>query len=145
MDLEGGDQGRKKWSEQGTRGLREVEIQRVRESLFFEVWRGSTGVRTGFSNTTPKSMPHLGDKCGAHSGSLFSVELALGQRHTLRSSAQKLGAGSMDYPKMCEVADGQLQHTEVVAQGGSRTTKGNGALPTEHPRGETPETAKEQG
>lgn len=121
-----------------------MEIQRVRESLF-EVWRERTGVRAGFSNTIPKSMPYLGDKCGAHSGSLFSVELALGQRHTLRSSAQKLGAGSMDYPKMCEVADGQLQHTEVVAQGGGRTTKGNGALPTEHARGETPESPKEQG
>ena len=74
--------------------------------------------RVGFSNTTPNSTPHLGDKWGAHSSALLSLELALGQGHTLRSSAEKLGAGSMDYSKMCEVADGQLQHTEVVAQGG---------------------------
>lgn len=75
----------------------------------------------------------LGDKRRAHSGSLLSVELALGQGHTFRGSADKLGAGSMDYPKMCEVAGGQLQHTEVVAQCSGRTSKGNGALPAEHP------------
>lgn len=48
----------------------------------------------------------LSDKWGTHSSSLLSVELALGQGQTLRSKAEKLGAGSMDYPKMCEVADG---------------------------------------
>jgi len=82
----------------------------------------------------------LGDKWRAHSSSLLSVELALGQGHTLRSSAEKLGAGSMDYPKMCEVAGGYLQHTEVVAQGCSRTSKGNRALPAEHTSGERPES-----
>lgn len=61
----------------------------------------------------------LGDKWGAHSRSLLSVELALGQGHTLRSNAEKLGAGPMDYAEMYEVADRQVQHTEVVAQGGS--------------------------
>lgn len=121
-----------------------MEIQRIRKSLFFEVWKGRTGIRTGFRNTTPNSIPHLGDKWGAHSSSLLSVELALGQGHTLRSSAQKMSAGSMDYPKMCEVAEGQLQHTEVVAQGGSRASKRNGALPAEHPKGETPESPKAQ-
>ena len=44
--------------------------------------------RAGFSNTTPNSTPHLGDKWGAHSSALLSVELALGQGHTLRSSAE---------------------------------------------------------
>lgn len=117
-----------------------MEIQRVEEGLFLEIWKERTGLRTGFIN----SMPHLGDKWGAHSSSLLSVELALGQGHTLRSSAKKLGAGSMDYPEMCEVTDRQLQHTEVVAQGGSRASKGNGALPAEHPKGETPESPKEQ-
>lgn len=74
----------------------------------------------------------LGDKWGAPSSSVLSVELAMGQGHTLRSNAEKLGAGSMDYPKMCEVADRQVQHTEVVAQGGSRASKRNGTLPAEH-------------
>lgn len=97
-------------------------------------------MRTGFSNITLNSMPHLGDKWRAHSCSLLSVELALGQGHTLRSSAEKLGAGSMDYPKMCEVAGGHLQHTEVIAQGCSRTSKGNRALPAKHPSGERPES-----
>lgn len=90
-------------------------------------------------------MPHLGDKWEAHSSSLLGVKLALGQGHTLRSSAEKLGAGSMDYPKMCEVTDRQLQHTEVVAKGGSRASKRDGTLPTEHPRGETSESPKPQG
>lgn len=68
----------------------------------------------------------------------------MGQGHTLRSNAEKLGAGSMDYPKMCEVADRQVQHTEVVAQGGSRASKRNGTLPAEHARGETLESPKAQ-
>lgn len=84
-------------------------------------------------------MAHLGDEWGAHSSALLRVELALGQGHTLRSSAEKLGAGSMDYSKMCEVADRQLQHTEVVAQSGRRASKGDRALPVEHPRGEKSE------
>ena len=65
------------------------------------------------------------------------MELALGQGHTLRSSAEQLGAGSMDYSKMSEVAGGQRQHTEVVAQGGRRASKRDGALPAEHSQGET--------
>lgn len=59
-----------------------------------------------FSNTPSNSMPHLGDKWRTHSSSLLGTELAMGQRHTLQASAEKLGAGSMDYPKMCKVADG---------------------------------------
>lgn len=37
---------------------------------------------------------------------------------------------------MSEVAGGQLQHTEVVAQGGRRASKRDGALPAEHSWGE---------
>jgi hypothetical protein len=47
---------------------------------------------------------HLSDKWGAHSSTLFGMELALGQGHTLRGSAEKLGAWSMNHPKMSEVA-----------------------------------------
>lgn len=97
-------------------------------------------MRTGFSNTTLNAMPYLGDKWRAHSSSFLSVELALGQRHTLRSSAEKLGAGSMDHPKMCEVAGGYVQHAEVVAQGCSRTSQRNRALPAEHPSGDGAES-----
>lgn len=115
-------------------------IQRVRE-----VGRGKGGVRTGFSNTTCNLIPHLGDKWGAHASSLLSAELALGQGHTLRSNAEKLGAGPVDYREMCEVADRQVQHTEVVAQGGSRAPKQDGTLPAEHPRGESLQSPKARG
>lgn len=78
---------------------------------------GEEGQRSELGSASPlNSMPHLGDKWRAHSSSLLSVELALGQGHTLRSSAEKLGAGSMDYPKMCEVSGGHLQHTEELEQ-----------------------------
>ena len=105
----------------------------VRTCLLLKVWREKAGGRTGFSNITPNSMPHLSDKWGTHSSTLLSVELALGQGHTLRSSAEKLGAWSMNHAKIREVASRQLQHTEVVAQGGGRASQGNGALPAEHP------------
>lgn len=78
-------------------------------------------------------MPHLSDKWGTHSSALFNLELALGQRHTLRGSAEKLGARSMNHPKMREITGWKLQYTEVVRQGGGRATKWDAALSAEHP------------
>lgn len=75
----------------------------------------------------------LSDKWGTHSSALFNVELALGQGHTLRGSAEKLGARSMNHPKMREITGWKLQYTEVVRQGGGRATKWDGALAAEHP------------
>lgn len=75
----------------------------------------------------------LSDESGAHSSALLSLELALDQGPILRGSAEELGAGPMNHPKMSEVPSGQLQHTEVVAQGGSRASKRDGVLPAEHP------------
>ena len=50
MDLEGGE----KWAEQRTRSLRSVEIQRVREGRFLEVWRGTgLGLRSATSLPGP--------------------------------------------------------------------------------------------
>lgn len=66
------------------------------------------GGRAEFSNITPNSIPHLSDKWGAHSCALFNMELALGQGHTVRGSAENLGAWSMNYPKKREVAGRQL-------------------------------------
>lgn len=74
----------------------------------------------------------LSDKWGTHSSALFNVELALGQGHTLRGSAEKLGARSMNHPKMREITGWKLQYTEVVRQGGGRATKWDGALAAEH-------------
>lgn len=73
------------------------------------------------------------------------MELALGQGHTLRSNAEKLGAGPVDDREMCEVADRQVQHAEVVAQGGSRASERDGTLPAEHPWGEPLESPKAEG
>lgn len=103
------------------------------------------GVGSKFTNTTPNSVPHLSDKWGTHSSALFGVKLALGQWHTLRGSAEKLGAWSVNNSKMHEVAGGQLQHTEVVAQGRGRASKGDGALPAEHPGEETPQSLGARG
>lgn len=75
---------------------------------------------------------NLSDKWGTHSSTLFNVELALGQGHTLRGSTEKLGARSMNHPKMREITGWQLQYTEVVRQGGGRATKWDGALAAEH-------------
>lgn len=88
----------------------------------------------------------LSDKWGTHSSALFNVELALGQGHTLRGSAEKLGARSMNHPKMREITGWKLQYTEVVRQGGGRATKWDGALAAEHPGREiTRVTARQTG
>lgn len=90
----------------------------------------------------------LSDKWGTHSSALFNVELALGQGHTLRGGAEKLGARSMNHPKMREITGWKLQYTEVVRQGGGRATKWDGALAAEHPGREIlelPHNKREEG
>lgn len=92
------------------------------------------------------SLPYLSDKWGTHSSALFNVELALGQGHTLRGSTEKLGARSMNHPKMREITGWKLQYTEVVRQGGGRATKWDGAVAAEHPEREiTRVTARQPG
>lgn len=50
----------------------------------------------------------LSDKWGAHSNAHFDLELALGQGHTLRGSAENLGARSMNHSKMREITGWKL-------------------------------------
>lgn len=57
----------------------------------------------------------------------------MGQGHTLRGSAENLGARSMNHSKMREITGWKLQHTEVVGQGGGRVAEWDGALAAEHP------------
>lgn len=75
----------------------------------------------------------LSDKWGAHSNAHFDLELALGQGHTLRGSAENLGARSMNHSKMREITGWKLQHTEVVRQGSGRAAKWDGAFAAVHP------------